>query len=56
MHRAATRTTRPIEFNAWLNECKQTRSVMYVCLNSVVFVVILCLTYANLVFAIKFDR
>ncbi|CAM9632430.1 unnamed protein product [Ectocarpus sp. 6 AP-2014] len=56
MHRAAKRTTRAIEFNTWLNECKHGRSVMYVCLNSLVCVVILCLTYANLVFAIKFDR
>ncbi|CAM9368992.1 unnamed protein product [Ectocarpus sp. 8 AP-2014] len=55
MHRAVTRTIRIIEFNAWLNECKQRRSVMYVCLNAVVYVVILCLTYTNLVFAIKFD-
>ncbi|CAM9275625.1 unnamed protein product [Ectocarpus sp. 4 AP-2014] len=55
MHHAATRTTRAIEFNTWLNECKQRRSVMHVCLNSVVYVAILCLTYANLVFAIKFD-
>ncbi|CBJ26667.1 hypothetical protein Esi_0040_0094 [Ectocarpus siliculosus] len=56
MHRAAKRTTRAIEFNTWLHECKHGRSVMYVCLNSLVYVVILCLTYANLVFAIKFDR
>ncbi|CAB1101898.1 unnamed protein product [Ectocarpus sp. CCAP 1310/34] len=56
MHRDATRTTRAIEFNTCLNECKQRRSMMYVCPNSVVYVAILCLTYANLVFAIKFDR
>ncbi|CAM9273974.1 unnamed protein product [Ectocarpus fasciculatus] len=56
MHRAVTRTVRIIEFNAWLNDCKQRRSVLYVCLNSVVYVVILCLTYTNLVFAINFDR
>ncbi|CAM9106341.1 unnamed protein product [Ectocarpus fasciculatus] len=56
IHHAMMRTTRIIEFTTWLNRCKQRRSVMHMLVNSVVYVVILCLTYTNLVFAIKFDR
>ncbi|CAM9273900.1 unnamed protein product [Ectocarpus fasciculatus] len=56
IHRAVTRTTRVLEFNTWLNECRLRRSVMHIFVYSVVFVVIVCLAYTNLVFAIKFDR
>ncbi|CAM9387820.1 unnamed protein product [Ectocarpus sp. 12 AP-2014] len=56
IHRAMMRTARIVEFTTWLNKCKRRRSVMHMLVNSVVYVVILCLTYTNLVFAIKFDR
>ncbi|CAM9181833.1 unnamed protein product, partial [Ectocarpus sp. 8 AP-2014] len=55
-HRAMMRTARIVEFTTWLDKCKRRRSVMHMLVNSVVYVVILCLTYTNLVFAIKFDR
>jgi len=47
---------RALEFNAWLDKCHHQRSMMYILVNSVIFLTILCLTYANLVFAARFDR
>ncbi|CAM9224561.1 unnamed protein product [Ectocarpus sp. 12 AP-2014] len=56
MHLAATRMARAVEFSTWLNNCKPQRSFMYILVNSIIYVTILCLTYTNLVFAARFDR
>lgn len=56
MRLAATRATRALEFSTWLCKCRDQRSMMYVIVNSVVYLTILCLTYTNLVFAARFDR
>ena len=56
MRLATTRAIRALEFNAWLERCNRQRSVMYILVNTVVCVTIFCLTYANLVFAARFDR
>ncbi|CAM9572739.1 unnamed protein product [Scytosiphon promiscuus] len=55
-HQAQVRTVRALEFNVWLKQCERRRFSMFVLVNSVIYVVIVCLTYVNLVFAIKFDR
>ncbi|CAM9632287.1 unnamed protein product, partial [Ectocarpus sp. 6 AP-2014] len=56
MHLAVTRATRAVEFSTWLNNCKPQRSCMYILVNSIIYLTILCLTYTNLVFAARFDR
>lgn len=53
---ATTRAVRALEFGTWLNKCQGQRSVMYLLVNSAVYVTVLCLTYTNLVFAARFDR
>lgn len=56
MRLATTRAIRALEFSTWLGRCNRQRSVMYILVNSVVYLTILCLTYTNLVFAARFDR
>lgn len=56
MRLAAVRMVRALEFNVWLDKCQDRRSMMYILVNSVISLTILCLTYANLVFAARFDR
>ncbi|CAM9773342.1 unnamed protein product [Scytosiphon promiscuus] len=56
MHLAATRAVRAMEFRTWLTDCKSKRAKMYVVVNSAIYLTIFCLTYANLVFAARFDR
>lgn len=55
-HLAVTRMIRAREFNAWINECKGRRRVAGGLAHAVIALTVLCLTYANLVFAAKFDR
>ncbi len=56
MRLAALRMVRALEFNAWLDKCHHRRSKMHILVNSAISLTILCLTYANLVFAARFDR
>ncbi|CAN0003126.1 unnamed protein product [Pylaiella littoralis] len=56
VHRAAVRTRRAREFDAWLRKCKLRRYSMHLFVNSVIYLTIACLAYVNLVFAARFDR
>eukprot|EP00752_Nemacystus_decipiens_P006052 g5462.t2 len=56
MHHASQRRTRALEFHTWLHDCSRRRRWMRQLASGAVATTILCLTYTNVVFAVKFDR
>lgn len=55
IHLAVTRMTRAREFHAWMHKCTGRRRVAEGLAHAAIVLTVLCLTYANLVFAAKFD-